>query len=344
MDKNIVIYWMTGTGKSTLWKAFASQEDFKLVDTDSEIENILNESIKEYIDGHEIKEEWEKNFRELETQTIENSLKKPGKKIISLWWWAIISPQNRKIIYKLADKIIHVQSDIQDIVKRIMQDEKNWIHRPSFKYPGKAITPEEIIERWEDRKETYQNSCDFTIENNWDILKAITQIKQRIHTGDICLPITNFDPQILTSTFEKINLEPSIKFTELRIDSLHNIKNINGIIKQCQKKVVVTNRHAIEWWNFKWGFEESVEKLSQIEWANYIDIEIQAGKNIKKLKQHTQNKNIWLIASHHNFQKTESLGTLKNTLKEMEKYDPEVYKIAMMPKTEEDVNIMYRLT
>jgi 3-dehydroquinate dehydratase len=28
----------------------------------------------------------------------------------------------------------------------------------------------------------------------------------------------------------------------------------------------------------------------------------------------------------------------------MEKYDPEVYKIAMMPKTEEDVNIMYRLT
>ena len=127
MNDAIVIYGMTGTGKSTLGKELAQKEKYDFIDTDSTIENILGKSIKDYIDGHKKKGEWEEKFRTIETETIENSLKKTGKKIISLWWWAIISPQNREIIYKLADKIIHIQSDIKDIVKRIMQDEKNWI-------------------------------------------------------------------------------------------------------------------------------------------------------------------------------------------------------------------------
>jgi len=344
MNDAIVIYGMTGTGKSTLGKELAQKEKYDFIDTDSTIENILGKSIKDYIDGHKKKGEWEEKFRTIETETIENSLKKTGKKIISLWWWAIISPQNREIIYKLADKIIHIQSDIKDIVKRIMQDEKNWIHRPSFKYPWKSITPEEIIERWEARKEIYKNSCDFTIHNNGNISESIQELSEKINIWNICIPITNFDPDSLKNTFEEIKKEPSIKFVEFRIDFLKNTRKINEIIQQCPKKVIITNRHTSESGNFTWSFEKSIEILSQINNADYIDIEIKSGDNIQNLKKELEKKKTRLITSYHNFKKTETLDELKNKLKEMKKHNPEVYKIAMMPKIEKDVEIIYKLT
>jgi 3-dehydroquinate dehydratase type I len=50
-----------------------------------------------------------------------------------------------------------------------------------------------------------------------------------------------------------------------------------------------------------------------------------------------------IIISHHNFSKTPDLEFLKNILKKMQKYSPEVYKIAVTPENEKDVDIIFKL-
>jgi 3-dehydroquinate dehydratase-1 len=50
-----------------------------------------------------------------------------------------------------------------------------------------------------------------------------------------------------------------------------------------------------------------------------------------------------IIISHHNFEKTPDLKFLENILKKMQKYSPEVYKIAVTPENEKDVEIVFEL-
>lgn len=228
-----------------------------------------------------------------------------------------------------------------------MQDERNGHHRNSLLHPWKPITKTEITKRWNQRREIYQQSCDFTVKNNKNIHTVTSEIIPKINTWNICLPIIQFDTLHIEKLFNEIKNIPSIKYVEIRIDfleSINQIDPINEVIKKCPKKVILTNRYLMEWWDFMWSFRQSVEILSQIQNPNYIDTEVEAWKNIETLKQHTKTQNIGLITSYHNFERTENIDELKEKLEQMWSYDPDIYKIAMMPKKKKDVKTIYELT
>ena len=77
-------------------------------------------------------------------------------------------------------------------------------------------------------------------------------------------------------------------------------------------------------------------------WVNYVDFELLNWDEIINLKKEL--KNTKLILSYHNFEKTLNFEELKEILTQMSKYSPDVYKIALMPKTQEDIETIYELS
>ena len=65
-----------------------------------------------------------------------------------------------------------------------------------------------------------------------------------------------------------------------------------------------------------------------------------AGEEIKTLKKLTNKK---IILSYHNVESTPDLETLKQKIQAMNTCAPDVYKIALMPKSENDVHTIEKL-
>ncbi len=109
------------------------------------------------------------------------------------------------------------------------------------------------------------------------------------------------------------------------------------------KQIILTNRTSKEWWKFIWNSLESRKILSKYSkvWINYVDFELCNAEEIKVLKDDLLD--VWLIISHHDFEKTPSLEELKSVLTNTRSYNPDVYKIAVMPKNKDDIQIIYDL-
>jgi 3-dehydroquinate dehydratase I len=50
-----------------------------------------------------------------------------------------------------------------------------------------------------------------------------------------------------------------------------------------------------------------------------------------------------MILSYHNFDETPDFEYLKDKITQMNKYEPDVYKIALMPNTKSDIEVIYKL-
>ncbi len=74
---------------------------------------------------------------------------------------------------------------------------------------------------------------------------------------------------------------------------------------------------------------------------DYVDIELIAWKEIYNLQNKLPNKKI--ILSYHNFQETPNLDFLINKIDQMHLFKADIFKIAVMPKSKEDVEIIYQL-
>ena len=66
-----------------------------------------------------------------------------------------------------------------------------------------------------------------------------------------------------------------------------------------------------------------------------------AGAAIDELKKTLGDKK--LILSYHNFESIPDMEFLKEKLKLMSAYSPDVYKIACMPKSGDDIHTLYTL-
>jgi shikimate kinase len=83
--KNIIIYWMRWSWKSTIWKLLAKKLNKSFYDLDKYIESIINLKLKNYIESNS----WE-SFRCLENKCLSDILNTNENFVLSLWWWTII--------------------------------------------------------------------------------------------------------------------------------------------------------------------------------------------------------------------------------------------------------------
>jgi len=328
--KNIIIYGMRWTWKTSVWKELSIKFNKAFIDLDIFIETKVWEKLNKYIE----KVWWDK-FRDIEFDCLKEILEKYKDIVLSLWWWTIIFKRNQKLILKNNLKLIYVYSELKDIVNRIKLDEKEGNTRNSLTW--KSIL-EELSEVYEKRKNIYERFYDIKVENNLEIKDCINKIAEKINYWMVCIPIINFDD--IEEQIEIINNSNKVKYVELRIDFLEVLNLLDRIIPIINKQIILTNRTSREWWKFIWNSLESrniLSKYSKI-WIKYVDFELCNLEEINTLKNNLWD--VWLIISYHDFEKTPKLEELKKILENMNKYSPDVYKIAVMPKNKKDIKII----
>lgn len=126
---------------------------------------------------------------------------------------------------------------------------------------------------------------------------------------------------------------------ELRIDLLRS-KNIPGYVKMVRNAtslpLIVTCRGKKEGGKWKKSEKERIQMLlSAMEFADAVDIELSAdcGSIIKKAEELA----IPVIVSYHNFRVTPTDSFIRKKIADIFRGGADIAKVAVMPKTSEDV-------
>lgn len=358
--QNIVLYWMMGSGKSTIWKELAKKLNYTFIDLDQYIKDkIWVNKLPEYIE-----KVWWDEFRDEEHRRLKEVLKKISNKkyIISLWWWTIVFERNRNELFSRDLKLVYIKVGLKLISERVVKDEKSWDKRTSL--TGKWVLQElEEIFKW--RKDIYETNCNFVVKNEKDIDSCVENIIEKVNYWWICIPLTKELNNIkgLEEFILKNKNNKKIEYLELRLDFLKNkddLEKIIDLVNNSNKNILFTNRTSLEWGMFEWNANNSLDfyinlldllKLPSTFGRGargegfYIDIELITLKNadtekVSKFKKLLKQNNIKLIISHHNFKITPDKEYLEYILWNMKDYNPDVYKMAVMPEILEDIEII----
>lgn len=164
----------------------------------------------------------------------------------------------------------------------------------------------------------------------------------------ICIPIVAGQEKELEQSAKKIvKLRPDI--IEWRADyfddvcDLVKVKRSLRILRSIIQDipVIFTLRSSLEG-----GFKkveddiryEIIKQVISTEEVDVVDIELISGENnIDEIKETVSKHNIPLILSYHNFKETPFSGFLLDKMSQQVSKGADIAKIAVMPKTEEDV-------
>ena len=156
----------------------------------------------------------------------------------------------------------------------------------------------------------------------------------------ICIPIT------AKTTNEALKLVKTTQadIIELRADFIRDIsiKNLEKILKNTKKHLIVTVRKSSEGGKFSGSEEKRLELLKKaIELgADFVDIELSSGTNtINQLIK--VSKKTKIIVSHHNFKKTPS--NLQVIYRKIKKTGCDVIKIAVFANSINDNALIFKL-
>lgn len=337
MNKTIILYWMRWTWKTSIGRLLSQKLNKNFIDLDEFIENKIWDKINTFVS----KNGWDA-FRDKEHECLKEVLENYDNVVLSLGWWAITFERNSRIILKNAYKLIYIYSSLKDIVWRITNDENSGNSRPNLTW--KSVL-EELSEIYEKRKEIYEKFYDLKVENNWSLENIVSKIISKINYWNICVPITNFSN--IEKQIEIINNDNRIKYVELRIDFLDDAEKLKEIVWKIDKQIILTLRTKSEWWNFSWSEKEYFEILQKY-WKlwDFVDVELSKLENttISQNSFPSKNKKVKTIISYHNFEKTPKFEELVKILEKMKTHSPDVYKIAVMPKNENDIEMIYKLS
>lgn len=174
--KNIVIYWMRWTWKSSIWKILSREIGIDFIDLDLYISQKIWQDLSSFI-----KTNWWDEFRNIEYKYLNELLNNVNNSIISLWWWTIIFERNQEIILKNNPILIYIYSDINSIISRINIDEQVWKNRTSLTW--KSLT-EELKEVYNFRKNIYEKFYNLKINNEWNINNSLYLITEYLNNID----------------------------------------------------------------------------------------------------------------------------------------------------------------
>jgi shikimate kinase len=149
---NIVLIGFMGSGKSTIGKVLSQQLEMDWIDTDIFIENKMGMSIDQIFEKY-----GEEDFRNIECSVIEE-ISETKNKIISCGGGSVLNKENISNLKKNG-KIIWLQAEVEDIYKRLKEDQS----RPILK--GK-MKKEYISELLQERESYYLEASDMSIHTH----------------------------------------------------------------------------------------------------------------------------------------------------------------------------------
>ena len=155
MKSHIFIIGMMGTGKSIIASLLSKKLNIPFIDTDKDLEDILNLSLEEFF-----KKFSEKKFRELEStyfvEHVNSSMGNIQNIIYATGGGIVINKKNRDV-FKNYGRTILLNASIETIIKRLENDSKK---RPLF-------TNKNALENiWNERKHYYHKCSDIIIDTD----------------------------------------------------------------------------------------------------------------------------------------------------------------------------------
>lgn len=158
--ENIVLIGMPGCGKSTIGKMLSEKLNKELIDSDVEIEKVINSKIKDFLT-----ESNEEEFRDIESSVI-NNISLLNNKIISTGGGAVKRSSNIKSL-KGNGLIIFIDRSID----KIKTDDT----RPL------SSNVEKLNKLYKERYPLYKKACDYEVSNNGDIHDTVNKIIELIN-------------------------------------------------------------------------------------------------------------------------------------------------------------------
>ena len=161
----IILIGFMGVGKTSVGKELAKRLEVDFMDTDCEIEKIVNKDIPEIFKNY-----GEKYFRKLETKVLKDLIQQ-NDIIISTGGGIITSEENREIL-KNEEKIIFLDASTEIIIEHLSKEVNK---RPLLK--DSENLHKRIDELMSMRYNKYKEVCDISIDvNGKNIDEVISQI------------------------------------------------------------------------------------------------------------------------------------------------------------------------
>ena len=166
--KNIILIGFMGSGKSTVGKFVANNNNMKQIDTDWYIESKQNRKISEIFET-----DGEEAFRRMETDCIKELLKNVDNKyIVSVGGGLPMKEENRGLLHQLGT-IVYLKAEISTLEKRLSGDKK----RPLLQ--GGELH-DKIASLMEKRESVYEELADIIVQTD---NKSFEDIENEIKKG-----------------------------------------------------------------------------------------------------------------------------------------------------------------
>jgi len=187
---------------------------------------------------------------------------------------------------------------------------------------------------------------------------AVVEIRnKRIGEGipKICVPVTAGTKREIRAEAEELT-KHSFDMVEWRADFFEGLadpKEVQGVLKELREilgnaPLLFTVRTKAEGGNVRMGTEEYLQVNMQAigtGMIDLVDVEIMQGDDITfMLVEAAHEKNVKVVASNHDFEKTPKKEEILMRLCKMQELEADIVKIAVMPKTERDVLVLLDAT
>lgn len=161
---NIILTGLRGSGKSKIGKLLGKKLSFKFIDLDKKIEKSEKSTIKEIYEQYG----WE-YFRKKEKETVKK-LVNLNNTVISLGGGTIVDPENQKILKELGT-IVYLERSPEDCYKYLQHAKTE---RPPLTETADQL--KELRKIYEERKDIYKKTSDYTIKRSDDLHKDVNRI------------------------------------------------------------------------------------------------------------------------------------------------------------------------
>ena len=153
LTRPVAFIGFMGAGKSCVAEALAERLGVALIDLDREIESVSGMSVAELFEHH-----GEPFFRTLESELLEDALRRAEPAIIACGGGVTLDPRNTRLLHENA-LVIYLRVSAEEVVRRLDMDST----RPLFM----AIEdPAELALFIEQRESRYERISDIRVETD----------------------------------------------------------------------------------------------------------------------------------------------------------------------------------
>jgi shikimate kinase len=147
----ISLVGMPGGGKSTVGRSLSRQAGMRFVDSDTEIEKQLGESIRSFFDR-----EGEAKFRDIEQAVIADLLQRSGDMVLATGGGAVLREPNRQALRE-GSTVLYLRSTPEELFRRLRHDTQ----RPLLQVRDPL---QKLRELYAQRDPLYRSTAHYTIE------------------------------------------------------------------------------------------------------------------------------------------------------------------------------------